>query len=85
MKDRFGNNLKVGDKVHFLGGPSGYGDGIYLGTIVELEKDKNHHRDSVILECEMEVYPNSRIETCSRLPRDVAKAYVGKRKNNKEE
>ena len=52
---------------------------------MELEKDKNHHRDSVILECEMEVYPNSRIETCSRLPRDVAKAYVGKRKNNKEE
>jgi hypothetical protein len=84
MKDRFGNKLKVGDKVHFLGGPSGYGDGIYLGTIVDLKKDRNHHRDGVIMECEEGVYPNSHIETCSRHPYDVAKAYVGKRKSNKE-
>ena len=88
MKDRFGNNLKVGDKVNFLeqgespdrGGGCCYGGGfgaayLRLGTIVGF--DNHFSEPAAILEYKTGCWPNERLNTTTRNWNEMARAYEG--------
>ena len=76
MKDRFGNEVNVGDKVYFIDQVHGKGYGspyLRIGKIAKVEFCFEGHIATLELEWEV----NGNVVTEERKLTDIAKAYEG--------